>query len=212
MSFKKGDFLKIDYEARIVSTDQIFDTTKPELAAKNGITGISGPETIAVGEGYVIKGLDEEIEKHSVGEEFEINVPAEKAFGTRNPDVIKTFPQKMFAQEKITPVPGLVINIGGMNGKILSSSGGRVRIDFNHPLAGKALKYKVKILEEVKDEPEKIKAIIKARLRMDSEVEKKENELIIKPEKEIVKPIQEVLEKDIAKHITTKIKFENPKK
>ena len=57
-------------------------------------------------------------------------------------------------------VPGVTVNLGDMIGKIQSVSGGRVRIDFNHPLAGKELEYEVEVLEKIDEPEEKAKALI----------------------------------------------------
>ena len=204
---KQGEFIKIEYEARIINTGMLFDTTKIELAAKTGISGAEGPETILVGENYVLKGLDEELEKHTVGDEFTITLTPEKAFGKRRGEMIRTFSLQMFKKEKINPVPGLVLNLAGMNGKILSVSGGRVRMDFNHPLAGKAVQYKTKILEKVTDEKEKLKAIIKARMRITPEITKQKEKIIITTEKEMPKQAIEILKPEIEKHVKTKLEF-----
>jgi FKBP-type peptidyl-prolyl cis-trans isomerase 2 len=204
---KKGDFVKIEYEARIVTTGQLFDTTKMELAAKQGIRGAEGPETIVVGERYVIKGLDEELEKRKVGEEFTINIPAEKAFGKRRQELIRTFSLQMFRNEKINPLPGLVVNLGGLNGKILSVSGGRVRVDFNHPLASRAVQYKSKILEKVSDEKEKVKAILKSRLQLKPEVKKTEKKLVVTTEKTLEKPVIQMIIPEIKKHVKMAVEF-----
>ena len=206
---KQGDFIKIDYEARVVNTELLFDTTKPELALKNDISGAEGPETIIVGERYVIKGLDEELEKHSVGDEFEVNILAEKAFGQRRTELVKIFPKQLFHKEQMNPIPGLVVNFLGLQGKILSASGGRVRVDFNHPMAGKAVKYKVKILEKVEKDEEKIEAIIKSRLRTKPDIKTTKDEIIVTTEKELQKPTQDMLLNEIKKYVIHKIKFEH---
>jgi FKBP-type peptidyl-prolyl cis-trans isomerase SlyD len=57
-------------------------------------------------------------------------------------------------------VPGLVVVLeNNLPGRIQSVSGGRVRIDFNHELAGKTLEYELKIEEKIADEKDKIKAL-----------------------------------------------------
>ncbi len=46
----------------------------------------------------------------------------------------------------------------------MTVSGGRVRVDFNHPYAGKHLVYDVEIVEKIEDPIEKVKAMIELRL------------------------------------------------
>ncbi|MHA1742863.1 MAG: hypothetical protein ACTSV6_01275, partial [Candidatus Heimdallarchaeota archaeon] len=44
--------------------------------------------------------------------------------------------------------------------KILSVDGGRVKVDFNHPLAGKVLEYEIEVVGKIEDATEKVKAIV----------------------------------------------------
>jgi hypothetical protein len=65
-----------------------------------------------------------------------------------------------FSEQKITPFPGLVLNIDGRNAKVRSVAGGRVMMDFNHPLAGKELHYEVEILEQVKEPKKMVESLL----------------------------------------------------
>jgi len=155
---KKGDFVKIDYVGRL-ETGEIFDLTDEALAKKENIynSNISyKPIPVIIGENFVIKGLDKELEKMKVGEKKKITVNPEDGFGKRNPNLVKIVNKKVF---KEAPKVGMVVNIKGTMGRIQSIDGGRVRIDFNNPLSGKALQYEIEIKEELKDPIEKIKAI-----------------------------------------------------
>ncbi len=109
------------------------------------------PYLVLVGAGELVPGLEEALEKMKEGEEKEIEIPPEKAFGKRDPEKIVIIPEREFKKRGLTPYPGLVIEADGMKGKVLSVSGGRVQVDFNHPLAGKTLVYKVKVVRELKD-------------------------------------------------------------
>ena len=52
------------------------------------------------------------------------------------------------------------ISAEGGEGKILTVNGGRVKVDFNHPLAGKDLVYDIEVTEIIEDDEEKIKSMI----------------------------------------------------
>lgn len=126
---------------------------------------------IAIGAGHVLKGLDEQLEGLEVGKKYTIEVPPEKAFGRRDPKLIKTFTLGQFRRQGIMPFPGLEVEIETESGKklkgrVLSVSSGRVRVDFNHPLAGKTIIYEVEIVEKIEDPIEKVKALIELRLPM----------------------------------------------
>ncbi|NJE03072.1 peptidylprolyl isomerase [Thermococcus sp. MV11] len=189
MKVQKGDVIRLHYTGRVKETGEIFDTTHEEVAKEAGIyseKGIYGPVPIAVGAGHVLKGLDEQLEGLEVGKKYEIIVPPEKGFGKRDPKLIKTFTLGQFRRQGILPFPGMPIEIeteGGrkLKGKVLTVSGGRVRVDFNHPYAGKHLVYEVEVVEKIEDPIEKVKALIELRMPM------------VDPEKVVI----EVGEKDV---------------
>jgi hypothetical protein len=60
----------------------------------------------------------------------------------------------------VTPVPGATFEVEGRIARIQSVSGGRVRVDLNHPLAGKELEYKVKVVSEATKEKDKIACLM----------------------------------------------------
>lgn len=160
---EKGDFVKIDYIGRINNKDgEIFDLTKKDVAEKHNIVNPKikyGPVTIIVGGGFIIPGLDEEIQNMKVGEEKSIKIPSEKGFGERKKELVKTVPASAFKNQKVSPKVGMIVDFGGNKGRIQSITSGRVRVDFNNPLAGKDLFYEVKITEKVEDTKEKVKGI-----------------------------------------------------
>ncbi|VVB54241.1 Putative FKBP-type peptidyl-prolyl cis-trans isomerase [uncultured archaeon] len=150
-------FLKIDYTAR-VKDGKIFDTTHKEEAQKAGIYDehhVYRPLPVIVGQKQVPDGVDEALAEIPSGETRTINVPPEKAFGERNPALIRLIPLKLFKERKINPVPGLPIEVDRMQGRVQTVSGGRVRVDFNHELAGKELVYDVTVKAEAKSDHEK---------------------------------------------------------
>ncbi len=159
---EKGKLVKITYNGYV--NDKLFDTTDEELAKKEGIYNpmmTYGPVVVSVGSGMLVPGLDEALLEMEVGEERELELPPEKAFGKRDPSKIKIVSINEFKKHRVNPVVGMPVNIDGNAGRIASINGGRVLVDFNHELAGKTVKYTLKI-EEVIEEPEEIvKELIK---------------------------------------------------
>ncbi|ASJ09123.1 peptidylprolyl isomerase [Thermococcus siculi] len=172
MKVQKGDVIRLHYTGKVKETGEIFDTTHEDVAKAAGIyneKGIYGPVPIAVGAGHVLNGLDEQLEGLEVGEKYEIIVPPEKGFGKRDPKLIKTFTLGQFRRQGIYPFPGMPIEIETesgrkLKGRVLTVSGGRVRVDFNHPYAGKHLVYEVEVIEKIEDPIEKVKALIELRM------------------------------------------------
>ncbi|WP_456443843.1 FKBP-type peptidyl-prolyl cis-trans isomerase [Thermococcus sp.] len=172
MAIKKGDVIRIHYTGKVRETGEIFDTTYEKVAKEAGIyneKGIYGPVPVAVGAGHVIKGLDEQLAGLEVGKKYEITVQPENGFGKRDPKLIKIFTLGQFRRQGLRPFPGMPVEIeteGGrkLKGRVLTVSGGRVRVDFNHPYAGKHLVYEVEVVEKIGDPIERVKALLELRM------------------------------------------------
>ncbi|MCK5233957.1 MAG: FKBP-type peptidyl-prolyl cis-trans isomerase [Candidatus Aenigmarchaeota archaeon] len=160
---KKGDFVKLEYTGRVKDTKEIFDTTEESLAKENNIFKEDtkyGAVSIIVGAGYVVSGLDKKLLEVDANATAKADISQEDGFGKRDASLIKIMPSAHFQKEKIVPVPGQYITLGNnVSGKILSASSGRVRVDFNHPLAGKILEYEIKTLGIITAPKEKINVI-----------------------------------------------------
>lgn len=166
MAIPRGTFVRIHYTGRIKDTGEIFDTTREDIAREAGIydeNATYGPVDVVVGAGHVLKGLDEALEQMSIGEKREVEIPPEKGFGKRDPRLIQTFSMRDFRREKITPYPGMRVNIDGRIGVVRSVTGGRVVVDFNHELAGKTLVYEVEVLGKLEGVEDKLRALLKLR-------------------------------------------------
>jgi FKBP-type peptidyl-prolyl cis-trans isomerase 2 len=74
--------------------------------------------------------------------------------------MVKFIPLARFKEQNIDPFPGAVINIGELRGRIASMDGGRVKVDFNHPLAGKTLVYDLAVKGMVEQQDEKVKSLV----------------------------------------------------
>lgn len=158
-----GDFVSIDYIGRVKDTGEIFDVTMEEAAKKEKVYDahvVYRPINVVVDANFIIKGLDDVLKEMKVGEKRTILVEPEKAFGPRNPDFIKPIPLSNFKGQNIDPTPGSYITINNVRGRIISADGGRVRVDFNHPLAGKKLEYEIEVKKEITDVAERVKAIV----------------------------------------------------
>jgi peptidylprolyl isomerase len=95
-------------------------------------------------------------------------------------------------------MPGMQINIDNTIGIVKTVSGGRTLVDFNHPLAGKDLFYKVKINKKITDDKEKLSSYIKLSLGIkDFNLEINENNAKIGLKIEIPKEAEEKLREKI---------------
>ncbi len=159
MALSEGDFIRLRYTG--AAGENIFDTTDEEKAEEADIHNPRaeyGPVTIRLGSHHVILGLEEALIGKEVGDEGEIDVPPEKAFGAHEGKHMKSFPTTQFHEK---PKRGMRIEVEGHEGIITDIIGRRAVVDFNHPLAGKTVHYTYAIVEKVEDRIEQINGLIR---------------------------------------------------
>jgi len=211
---KKGDFIELEYTGKVKDMNLVFDTTSEKEAKENNIHDAKAsydPVVICIGQGHVIKGLDEQLEGKELEREYKIELSPEQGFGKKNAKLIQLVATGKFIKQKINPIPGLQVNIDGMMGMIRTVSGGRTLVDFNHPLAGKELIYDFKINKIVKDDEEKLRALLKLQLNLkDIKVNIKEGNATIdlNIKQNLPKPIEEKLTEHIKELIPSIKKIE----
>jgi len=159
----EGDFVLVEMTGRAVETDDVFDTTDEELAKEEGIHEEGktyGPKLVVVGEGWVLKGLDDRLAGLKLGETAEVEIPPEEAFGERSPENVRTMPFRNLRSKGVNPVVGQQVDMDGRTAMVRSVGAGRVQLDYNHPLAGRKIVYHVKASEKYEGDEEKIRALI----------------------------------------------------
>jgi FKBP-type peptidyl-prolyl cis-trans isomerases 2 len=158
------DFALIDYTVVDKETGQVLDTTDEKVAKEKGLYREGetyGPVLYIVGENRWVKGFEEGVRQLSEGEEKEFEVPPDKAYGERDQTKVKVYSLSELKRRGVTPYVGQVLETAdGGRGIVRSISGGRVVVDFNHPLAGKTLIYRVKVVKLLKDEESKFRALL----------------------------------------------------
>ena len=184
MTLQKKDFIEIEFTGSL-KDGGVFDSNIKTELEKSGIQGNPKPFVFCLGEGMFLSGVEEYLVGKELGE-YEIELSPEKAFGKRDPSMIQKIPKNIFTQQRLNPIPGYVFNFDGKLGRVLASSGGRVIVDFNNPLAGKEVTYKIKILRKINDLNEKIKSLIGFLFRKDLKFSVENKKLIIEVEKPLV--------------------------
>ncbi len=163
MAVKEGDFIRLEYTGKVQETGNVFDTTDENVAEEAGIkldNKSYGAIPIIVGGGHVLKGLDEALIGMEEGEEKTVEITPEEGFGLRDPKLLQLIPMGEFKKQGMKPEVGMAITSDGTTGIIRSVSGGRVRVDFNHELAGKNLEYNIKVIKEIEYDVDKVKSMI----------------------------------------------------
>uniref|UniRef100_A0A7C3IS02 peptidylprolyl isomerase n=1 Tax=Candidatus Methanomethylicus mesodigestus TaxID=1867258 RepID=A0A7C3IS02_9CREN len=168
MPINNGDFILVDYVLKVKDTGEVFDVTiENEAKAANAYSPDQSyePRLVAVGQGWMLKGIDEALVGAEEGQEKEIDLAPEKAFGERDGTKVRIVPARELTKQGITPKPGARIEVGGQLATIRSVGSGRVTIDFNHPLAGKQLSAKIYVRKVVTEPAERIRELIHRRIR-----------------------------------------------
>jgi peptidylprolyl isomerase len=168
MALEKGDFILIDYAAKVKETNEIFDTTNEETA-KTAHLHKEGeayePKLIVVGEGWMLKPIDEAFLTMEPAKPQTVEIAPDKGFGPRDPEKVKRVPLKqLLARDVHNPQIGMRIEYGGKSATIRSIGAGRVLLDFNPPLAGRTLVYDITVQKKLETNEEKIAALIHRRV------------------------------------------------
>jgi peptidylprolyl isomerase len=167
MALQKGDFILIDYVGKVKETGEVFDTTIEEIAKNERLYKegeIYEPKLVVLGEGWVLKALEEELLKLETGSKATVEIPPEKAFGPRDPEKVRLIPLRRLTSKGITPQIGMRIEYEGKMATVRTVGAGRVQLDFNPPLAGKTLIYEITVQKKLETKTEKINALVHRRI------------------------------------------------
>ena len=139
MAVKKGDTVQVDYIGTL-DDGTVFDNSSEHGA----------PLQFKVGAEEVIKAFEENIVGMEQGQEKKFTLPAAKAYGDYSKDLVKEVPKTQLPPN-IEPKVGMTMVMNLSNGmqiptKIEKVSDTTITIDLNHPLAGKNLTFKVKVV------------------------------------------------------------------
>ncbi len=129
---KKGDKIKVVYTGYL-EDGSVFDSNE-------------GRDLLSfeVGAGQVIKGFDDAVVGMKVGENKSITIKPEEAYGERHEEMVIKIPKTQFQGEEVKE--GMMVSSNnGMQATVVAVNENDVTLDFNFPLAGKTLKFDIKI-------------------------------------------------------------------
>ncbi len=138
MNAEKDKVVSIDYTLRNDDGD-VMDSSKE-----------AGPLDYLHGHGNIIPGLEEAVAGKGQGDHVEVSVPAEKAYGEYNDQLVMPVPKDRF--QGIEDIqPGMQFQAqtqnGGMQIVTVKDVGDEeVTVDANHPLAGETLHFEVDVV------------------------------------------------------------------
>jgi peptidylprolyl isomerase len=137
---KNGDKVTLEYTG-MLDDGTVFDTSSNH----------DKPLRFEVGGGRVIPGFDKAVIGMKLGEEKKFTIPPAKAYGKPNPKLIKKVSRKEIPQDR-KPEVGMRLVMGTPQGRqmqalITEVTPEYIILDLNHPLAGKALTFKIKVVK-----------------------------------------------------------------
>lgn len=139
MTIKKGDKIKVEYTGTL-DDGTVFDTSEGKQ-----------PIEFEVGKGMVIPGFDNAVVGMKKEEEKEVKLEAKDAYGERNDQLLKKVPKEQLPKGP-EPKVGMMVGLSTPQGqqipaKITEVTDKEITIDLNHPLSGKTLNFKIKVVE-----------------------------------------------------------------
>ncbi|MHA1755127.1 MAG: FKBP-type peptidyl-prolyl cis-trans isomerase [Promethearchaeota archaeon] len=145
MPIKNGDLIKLIYIGKL-ENGTIFD----KLDEKN-------PIKFKVGNGTIIKGINKAVIGMEKGEEKNIKILPEDAYGQRKKDLVIEFDREIFPDDiKIDTVLYIYDKNGNeIPGRIIKITTNKIYVDLNHPLSGEILYFYIKIIDIIDNSEEK---------------------------------------------------------
>lgn len=156
-------FVLIDLTVKDANTGEVYQTTREEVAKGSGIyleDSVYLPILVIPGETNLFPKVLEKVLQLDEGETFSVELGPEEAYGNYDRNKIKVFSVKRLEREGIQPKIGEFVYIDGQRGIVKSVTGGRVTIDFNHPLAGKELVIEGEVVRKVEEDVDKVRVIV----------------------------------------------------
>ena len=109
------------------------------------------PASLEIGDENLPENFEAYLMGLKAGDRQTFEVPPEKAFGQHNPSNIQTFKRHEFSADMVLE-PGVMISFADarqseLPGVVSRVEGDQVDVDFNHPLAGRTLRFEVEIID-----------------------------------------------------------------
>ncbi len=135
-------YVKLDYNVQTTDGEQVDSSDE------------RGPLEFVFGEGKILRSLEKELEGLSPGDQKSITLKPDQAYGKYDEDAVTQIPRTKFPEnEEVKPGMEFVAQVPDRDERVVvvkKVDDEKVTIDFNHPLAGKTLKFNV-FVQEVRE-------------------------------------------------------------
>ena len=144
----------VHYTGTLPDTGEVFDSSVDRE-----------PLTFLVGHKNMIPGFEREIMGSKVGDKVEFTLAPEDAYGEKDAEQVETISiDKLIraVQDPNALYIGAPVTINGRQGQLSYLAAGRARIDYNHPMAGKSLKYSFNVVDVIEGKEDIVTALLQA--------------------------------------------------
>ena len=165
---EEGDIIHVDYDLYNGETGDLIETTREATAQEHEMHDENRtyqPMVCVVGSGSLISGFEEALLEAEVDKDVDLELAPVDAYGEKDATMIETISIDKLRRAVRDPNAlylGAPVNIGGRQGYLSFLAAGRARIDYNHPMAGKTLKYNFRIVKVVEGKEEKVAALLES--------------------------------------------------
>jgi peptidylprolyl isomerase len=140
---KEGDTVKVHYTGKLTDDGTVFDSSRERE-----------PLEFTLGEGKLIPGFENAVVGMEEGDSTTVDLASEDAYGERRED-LELEVSKSDLPENIDPQVGMQLQMQQQEDgqtipvQITAVEDEYVKLDANHPLAGKDLTFDIKLIEQI---------------------------------------------------------------
>lgn len=136
---KTGDTVSVHYKGTLAD-GQVFDSSHDR-----------DPLEFTLGKSMVIQGVESAVLAMAEGEEKTVTIPPTEAYGERRAEMEVSVEREKLPKD-VTPEVGMILEVRSQNGAsvhatIVKVEEKQVTLDGNHPLAGQALTFEIKLVK-----------------------------------------------------------------
>jgi len=148
---KETSVVHVHYIGSFPNSDEVFDTSREEIAKEQGVFNEERdyePLEVEMGQKKVIPGFENALLGMEEGGRKTVEIPPEEAYGQPSDERVVDVPSDQFSQAQIEPQVGMMIQTSNGLATIVEVGDDKsVKLDFNHPLAGKTLQFDLEVVK-----------------------------------------------------------------
>lgn len=135
---EKGKVISVHYTGKLTENGEVFDSSEGK-----------DPITFQVGSGQIIPGFENPLIGKVIGDKVETGtIKPEEAYGSIREDLIVEVDKNLMPGEVQV---GMILEASSENGqaipvKVVEVTDEKVKVDGNHPLAGKEIQFEIEVV------------------------------------------------------------------